>query len=225
MSILFVLGALGALLSALLNWGAVIWHKRILEYIFKPLVMVFLLLLVFFEPSLASLYLRTWVGIALLCSLVGDVFLMLPDQRYFLPGLVAFLFAHVAYIAAFRMWAAPAGVWFLWVLIAVLASMIIPPMMRKIRAGDDYMMRGPVLAYALILSTMLFSTWSVVFRPDWPLLAGVLICLGGSFFYVSDVILAWARFVDARPAYNVAVIVTYHIAQILLVGALFVAQV
>lgn len=38
---------------------------------------------------------------ALLFSLAGDVFLMLPGN-YFIPGLASFLVAHVFYIALFR---------------------------------------------------------------------------------------------------------------------------
>src|SRR5438045_1162826 len=43
---------------------------------------------------------RRWIRIGLVCSLAGDVALLWPQQG-FLPGLVSFLLAHLAYIVAF----------------------------------------------------------------------------------------------------------------------------
>ena len=40
------------------------------------------------------------VVVGLVCSLAGDVFLMLPEER-FVEGLVSFLLAHIAYVVAF----------------------------------------------------------------------------------------------------------------------------
>ena len=40
------------------------------------------------------------VGAALVLSLIGDVFLLLP-KRFFLPGLVMFLLAHVSFLIGF----------------------------------------------------------------------------------------------------------------------------
>ncbi len=39
---------------------------------------------------------------ALVASLAGDVFLMLPGGQWFIPGLASFLVAHLFYIALFR---------------------------------------------------------------------------------------------------------------------------
>ena len=41
-----------------------------------------------------------WIAIGLFFSLLGDIALLRPAD-YFLPGLIAFLFAHVAYLIAF----------------------------------------------------------------------------------------------------------------------------
>jgi uncharacterized membrane protein YhhN len=43
---------------------------------------------------------RLWLLAALVGSLAGDVFLLFPG--YFVPGLVAFLLAHVAYLVLLR---------------------------------------------------------------------------------------------------------------------------
>jgi uncharacterized membrane protein YhhN len=68
-------------------------------YLFKPLTTVLILLLAALAPTLDSRY-GVAIVVGLGCSLVGDVFLMLPKDR-FLPGLVSFLLAHIAYLAAF----------------------------------------------------------------------------------------------------------------------------
>ena len=39
-----------------------------------------------------------WFVVALVFSLAGDVFLMLPNEDLFVPGLGSFLVGHVAYI-------------------------------------------------------------------------------------------------------------------------------
>ena len=54
---------------------------------------------------------RAWFVAALVCSLAGDVLLMLPSDR-FIAGLAAFLVGHLCYVAGF--WAhGPGGIAFL----------------------------------------------------------------------------------------------------------------
>ncbi|NIS79554.1 MAG: lysoplasmalogenase, partial [Anaerolineales bacterium] len=70
-------------------------------YIFKPLTMILILGLATRVTNGAWTRYRRWIVGGLVVSLVGDVLLMLP-QDLFVPGLVAFLVAHLMYIAAFR---------------------------------------------------------------------------------------------------------------------------
>ena len=80
-----------------------IWSEyrgpRLRAYIFKPLTMVFILLIAIFGQATLPLY-RYMIIAGLVFSLAGDVFLMLPSDR-FVAGLVAFLIAHLFYIVAF----------------------------------------------------------------------------------------------------------------------------
>ena len=70
-----------------------------LAFVFKPLTT--LLIIAFAWPRGATVPgQRRWVRLGLILSLVGDVALLWPKEG-FLPGLVAFLLAHLAYIAAF----------------------------------------------------------------------------------------------------------------------------
>jgi hypothetical protein len=44
--------------------------------------------------------------------------------------------------------------------------------------------------------------------------------VGAGLFYVSDALIAWNRFIEARPWGDLAIIVTYHLGQIGLALAL-----
>ena len=69
-------------------------------YLFKPLTTSLVLLLALTAPPGATTRYRRAIGAGLALSLVGDVLLMLPGDR-FVAGLIAFLAAHLAYLAAF----------------------------------------------------------------------------------------------------------------------------
>ena len=70
-----------------------------LNFVFKPLTT--LLIIAYAWPrGAATPVRRRWVLAGLALSLCGDVALMWPQQG-FLPGLVSFLLAHLAYLVAF----------------------------------------------------------------------------------------------------------------------------
>ena len=147
---------------------------------------------------------RTWFVAALVLSLLGDVFLMLP-QDVFVPGLVAFLFGHIAYIVGLHVDGVDrtrATVGALLVLVAL--ATVGRTVLRAVRAGDEPEMQGPVVAYMAVISLMVVSAVGVG-HP-----AGVA---GAALFYASDSLIAWNRFVRASRRGRLAVIVTYHLAQ------------
>jgi len=83
-----------AILSASLHIRAEYYGPRYHVYLFKPLTMVFILLIVVQAgwPDFSLHKVAILAG--LVCSLAGDVFLMLPSDR-FVAGLVSFLLAHL----------------------------------------------------------------------------------------------------------------------------------
>src|SRR5437879_2084432 len=92
---------------AVVDWWAVATQNRLVEYVAKPgtlaaLVAVALAL----NPERADV--RAWFVAALILSLAGDVFLMLPGDL-FVPGLASFLLAHVAYTVGFDIHAGSAA--------------------------------------------------------------------------------------------------------------------
>jgi uncharacterized membrane protein YhhN len=81
--------------------GLLHWH-----WLFKPLTMVIAIVLVATSAYPISVRgqfdSKSWwlLGAALVGSLAGDAFLMV--EGFFIPGLVSFLLAHIAYIVLFR---------------------------------------------------------------------------------------------------------------------------
>ena len=69
-------------------------------YLFKPITTTLLVAIAAWSPGAPGRLYRPLVVTGLLCSLAGDVFLMLPGDR-FVAGLASFLAAHVCYISAF----------------------------------------------------------------------------------------------------------------------------
>src|SRR5215472_7483088 len=103
---------IAAIAFALADWVAVARRWQLLEYLAKPAVLGCLLLYAALGAH-ASWYLIA----ALALSLLGDVYLMLPD-RLFPAGLAAFLLAHLAYVADFDATMLARATWFLLVVIA-----------------------------------------------------------------------------------------------------------
>ena len=139
-----------ALASALLTifsapqWVAVEW----LPFVFKPLTT--LLVIAHAWPRAGdSPRRRAWILAGLALSLVGDIALLWPQQG-FLPGLVAFLLAHLAYIVAFTASTRLAARWEPFVFYGVVAALIL----AQLWDGLPTPLRVPVLAYVLCLATM-----------------------------------------------------------------------
>jgi len=191
---------IAAIVFALLDWAAVARDWRLLEYLAKPATLGFLLLYAAAGPD-ASRYLLA----ALILSLLGDVYLMLPDQL-FPAGLVAFLFAHVAYIADFDAAPLTRTGWFL-----VVAVASVPLALRIIRGVRHLPLRVGVGIYMAVIALMVGSA----------IASGEMIAAAGALlFFVSDALIALDRFVAPIAGGRLAIIVTYHLAQLLLVIAL-----
>jgi len=191
---------IGAIVFALVDWFAVARGRRYLEYLAKPATLGLLLLYAAAGPD-ASRYLLA----ALVLSLLGDVYLMLPEEL-FPAGLAAFLLAHVAYIADFD--AAPlarAG-WFL-----VVAGASVPLARRIIRSVREVPLRVGVGLYMAVISLMVASAIAS---------GEITAAVGALLFFVSDALIALDRFVAPIAGARLAIIVTYHLGQLLLVIAL-----
>ncbi len=185
------------------------WQR--VEYVCKPGTLAALVLAaVVLDPTAGLDARRSWFVAALVFSLVGDVLLMLPREQ-FVGGLVAFLIAHVCYIAGF--WTnGPPVIEFL--VIGVVVALAFRGLARSIVPGvrrTEPALVGPVVGYMVVIGVMLASAIATG-----NLLAGV----GAALFAGSDSMIAWDRFVHDFRGAGVWIIVTYHLGQAALVASL-----
>jgi uncharacterized membrane protein YhhN len=192
------------------NWWAVETGNRRLEWLCKPAALVALTgAAIAISPDDRSVKIAFVVGLVL--SLAGDVFLMLPSDR-FIFGLVSFFAAHVAYIVGFLL-AGPEPLLLVvgLVVVGLGVAFIGAPLVRRVRAGGQADFAGPVIAYMAVISAMVVAAFGA--GNPWGI-AGALS------FYASDATLGWNRFVAETSHGRLAVMVTYHLAQFLLVLSL-----
>lgn len=207
-----------ALLFALLESIAVSRNLQRLEYIAKPAVMAFLFLWLYTTTGLQGTTL--WFGLGILLSLVGDVLLMISLDRLFLPGLAAFLLAHLSYITGFRAELTTVNVWSLILLafIAINASRLLRRIVGAMRARGENTLILPVIAYGIVISIMLYAAMSTTSNLTWSPLAASLVSAGALLFVASDVILAWMKFVAPLKNGRIWNIALYHLGQIGLIA-------
>jgi uncharacterized membrane protein YhhN len=190
---------------AVADWLAVASSRRALEYAAKPLTMVGLITAVLAYDTDQHLV-RGIVVAALTLSLVGDVLLVLPADL-FVPGLAAFLLAHVAYVVAMLVLGALSGGLLLGLVGVAIAAAVIGVRIVRGAARHDPALRVPVLAYLAAISLMVATAAGT----------GVAVVLAGALlFYASDAVLGWTRFVADFGRSRVVVTVSYHLGQALL---------
>jgi uncharacterized membrane protein YhhN len=202
----------GAVALAVADWIAVspsVVSKRA-EYVLKPATMIPLIAAAaILDPERDAQ--RVLFLAALVLSLAGDVFLMLP-RDLFVAGLGSFLLGHIAYIGGFLLeprTAAPTLIAVAVVLVA--AATLGRRIITAARASDAPAIAGPVALYMAVISMMVVLAAGT---------AEIFAAAGAAIFFASDAMIAWDRFVQpfrwARPL----IMATYHAAQALLVLSL-----
>jgi uncharacterized membrane protein YhhN len=179
-----------------------------LHYVFKPLTTLLVAALVLRAPQALASY-RKAVLAGLLLSTLGDVFLMLPQDR-FVFGLGSFLLAHLAYLFAFTRHRA-FSVWrWPFLAYALLAGGVLAVLWPVL--PDP--LRIPVLIYVIALAAMAAQASAVaVARAH----AGALFAaIGGLSFVASDALLAFDRFHTPLEFGRYGVLASYWLAQFLI---------
>jgi uncharacterized membrane protein YhhN len=192
------------LASALLTIRAEYRGTRLHVYVFKPLTVVLVILIALRATHWTATLYGPLVVAGLSCSLVGDVFLMLPRER-FVAGLLSFLSAHLCYTAAFVAGAWRPSVWAAVPLAFYGASMLwlLWPGVGKLKA--------PVVVY---VAAILLMAWAALSRlPATTDDGGALAAVGVLLFIASDSALAWNRFRGEFKSAQAAVLATYFAAQ------------
>ena len=189
-----------------------------LEYVAKPAVMICLFLWLYSSTGLQGN--TSWFGLGILFALVGDVLLMISLDRFFLVGLIAFLFTHIFYITGFRDEFTSTNAWSL--ILAIVLAINVGRLLRRIvvamRTKGENRLVVPILLYGTVISVMLYAAMSTIYNPTWTTGAAFFVSLGAFLFCASDTLLAWNRFVSPVRNERVWNIILYHLGQISLIA-------
>jgi uncharacterized membrane protein YhhN len=205
-----------ALIFAALEFIAVSKNLQRWEYIAKPVAMVCLFLWLYSSIGLRGN--AFWFGLGILFSLVGDV--LLSFEKMFLPGLVAFLFAHISYVTGFKEEILTITAWSL--ILAVFIAINVGRLLRRIVGGmrtkGENTLVTPVILYGTVISVMLYAAMSTVYNPAWKTSAAFFVSLGAFLFCASDTVLAWNNFVAPVKNGRAWNILLYYLGQIGLIA-------
>lgn len=190
-----------ALISAILTIYAKLRENELLQFIFKPLTMLAIILIAFLNSSAPMNFYQKAVLAGLIFSLVGDIFLIRQD-RFFVQGLVAFLIGHICFIAAF--WTQPNllnGLIYLAYLVLFLSIL-----WKHLGA-----LKIPVFVYAAALALMSWMALSRTIENHNHHTFHAF--LGSVAFIISDSLLAFNKFKKPIPLAHLWILATYFLAQ------------
>lgn len=210
--------ALAAALGAMLAIAATTWLPQwpLLYVVAKPLTTIVIIVMAWGrgEPGSA---LRRAVLAGLVLSLTGDIALLWPQQG-FLPGLVAFLLAHLAYLVAFTRGTRLAARPLAFLGYAALAGAIL----AALWPGVPVPLRVPVVVYVAALAAMAAqaaSRW-IGSRGQAGEALARRAAVGAALFVLSDAMLATNRFALPLPAPALWILPAYWVAQWLIASSL-----
>lgn len=164
-----------------------------------------------------------WIVAGLCLGAIGDLALMVEDERGFLGGLVAFLLGHVAYVMAFA-YVVPLGDWFggpmpfVTIAVVAIAAIILRWLWRFLGS-----LRYPVIAYVAVISTMLVGGVAASVAGDGAYLgasARGLLTAGAIAFFASDLAVAREKFIGRDPWNRTLGLPVYYGAQLLFAWAI-----
>jgi sterol desaturase/sphingolipid hydroxylase (fatty acid hydroxylase superfamily)/uncharacterized membrane protein YhhN len=181
--------------------------------VFKPLAMVIAIIFVAVRATSTGAKGRfnALLIAALVFSLFGDVFLMLPGN-YFIPGLASFLVAHLFYIALFRQ-----GQGWFPNKRALVAVLVVGASMYAVVWGGlgDPVLKIAVAAYVSVIALMAAQAIGrATVQGD---ASARWVALGACVFMVSDSCIAINKFVTPVPLSSLWILATYYCAQLLIV--------
>lgn len=182
-------------------------------FVSKPAILT--LLIIFFTKLSRTLDSKTRIIAltALIFSLIGDILLMFTasSELYFIGGLIAFLLAHIMYIIVFlkqrheKNSAIP---------ITIILLLYGAAIFYILKDGlNDLLI--PVVIYMLVILTMAVTAY--LRKGNASKSSFNLVFLGAIFFLISDSLLALNKFYEPMTSSGITVMLTYGIAQYLIV--------
>lgn len=202
--LIFVLSLL-ILTSAVIHIRAEYCGPRYQVYLFKPLTTTLILTIAWGAVHPVVPLYKYAIVLGLVFSLAGDVFLMLPRDR-FLAGLGSFFMAHLCYIVAFYSGMDLPGSILLilpFALYGVAVLWGLWPFLGKLKV--------PVLGYVLVILIMAWQALERLANTGEP--GALLAFFGAVLFVISDTALGVDRFRRRFRSAHAVILVTYYLAQ------------
>lgn len=209
-------------ISSLINWVAAWQWRPKLYYASKPFAIIFLIIFFVLQGPMTSQ--KTPFLIGLVFSFLGDLLLIPRSMRWFIAGMCAFSIAQLCYTIGFNLSLTSVPVLVLSVFALVQGGVIMHLVIDHFAKTVD--INKKVLPffkiYGVLVLAMAISAITSIARPAWPDLAAVMAGVGAMLFFVSDVMIGLDKLERRLPRYKFWIIITYHLAQFLIVGALIV---
>lgn len=185
----------------------------LLHYITKPLILISLILFFWKHCKHLEKKTRLFTFSALILSLFGDVFLMFVNKSsiFFIVGLLSFLLAHNMYVFVFIQKRNNSNntLPFIAVLLVYAFGLFY---FLKNGLGDLLI---PVIVY--MFAILLMATSAFLRRGSVSKNSYILVFIGALFFMISDSLLALNKFHAAFPFSGISIMLTYSMAQLLIV--------
>jgi uncharacterized membrane protein YhhN len=201
---------------SLLDMAGILFEIPVLIQIFKPLILVSLIVLYLFS----AISINKFYVLALICSFLGDVFLMYKGERYFIVGLISFLVAHLIFIKIVTSKLQKTT-------ISKIITSIIPFLILFF--GLIYFLKDnlselliPIIIYGLTIST--FGVLAMLNYLITKNNKSFLMFVGAVIFISSDSILAINKFYYTTKVMEVLIMATYIVAQFLIYKSMIKAE-
>jgi uncharacterized membrane protein YhhN len=151
---------------------------------------------------------------ALICSLLGDIFLLFDQENslFFTLGLASFLIAHILFVLTFiKKWNAktPKYFWFITLLLFSYGGILFYILMDSLGS-----LKLPVILYILGILAMVISAYRRLDKV--PYQSFNLVLIGAFFFVLSDSVLAINKFLYDLPLSHILIMGSYATAQYLI---------
>ncbi|MDB5230221.1 MAG: lysoplasmalogenase [Chitinophagaceae bacterium] len=157
---------------------------------------------------------KRFLFVVLLFSWLGDLLLLGKGQVFFLSGLSCFLLAHLTYIFIFNKLKPLRYLSTKKFIYTAVTPLTIAAVVLNIVWGNLHELKYPVLAYMIVITIMYIAAGNAY---DYIEKKNILLLAGAKLFLASDAILAINLFYQKTIIFDVAVMITYGLAQLLLV--------
>lgn len=160
-----------------------------------------------------------WFLAGLVFSLVGDIMLILPRER-FIAAWFAFLLAHISYVIGFNPNLPPMNFasLALAVLVFIVAFRLTQFTLTGLKLSGNLSLKIPIILYSIVISLMLLSSLLTLVRIEWLEGPSLMVSAGAILFFISDFLLAMQRYVTPIRYSPVIIMITYHVGQVLIVS-------